>query len=119
MTTAPAMVRLDGREGAHVCPPDTFTRWLRAAKAGDRLVYAEALFLPGERQAPVLPLLRAAYDDGVVAFTQERLGGGRFRYYVTRRAKLLRPAERFVPRAVPSMLRVVAPRTGPQLRVVK
>ena len=119
MTTEPEMVKLAGREGAHVCLPVAFERWLRAAKAGHRLVYAEARWLPHERQSPVLKLLRAAHDDGVLEFTQERLGEGRFRYFATRRAKLIQRADRFVPRAVPSMLRVVAPRTGSQLRVVK
>lgn len=91
--TAPA-----GSDTARMCGAGHFAVWMETCRPGERIVYAEAKWLPKEVAAPVLPLVRAAFDDGVILLTQQRLGGGWYRYLATRRARVMRPAARFVPR---------------------
>lgn len=102
----PRLEALGGAELAAVATPEQFTQWIARAKPGDRMVYAEARWLPKECVAPVLPLVRAAFDDGEILFFQKRHPTleGRYRYFAVRRERRLRPAPkaRFVPRGVPA-----------------
>jgi hypothetical protein len=87
------------RGGARICMPDAVETWMAKAKSGDTLVYAEACWLPKRAVAPALVVLDAYFDDGDILFTQERRKDGQgYRYIAQKRARVLRPARRFVAR---------------------
>lgn len=105
-TFEPRLEALGGAALASAALPEQFTQWIARAKPGDRMVYAEARWLPKASCAPVLALVRASYDDGEILLVQERHPelAGRFRYLAIRRLRRQRPAPqvRFVPRGVPA-----------------
>jgi hypothetical protein len=96
-TFEPKLASVRGCE-ARLCAAPEFSRWLDKSKPGDRIVYAEAQWLPKEVAAPVLGLVRAGHDAGSVLLVQQRLAPGWFRYIAVRRQLRLRPITRFTAR---------------------
>lgn len=93
-----------GDARALLAPAEQFRLWLQAARAGEQIVYACATWLPQKTGGNhVRQIVQEAYDAGEIRLFQRRLpappeGPGGFEYIAERRARVLRPAVRFLPR---------------------
>ena len=102
----PKMLLVQGVEASSLlAPAEQFRLWLQKARAGERMVYACAFWLPPAGGACVIALVREAFNAGEVRLLQRRLpappeGPGGFDYLVQRREQRLRPAVRFTPRTL-------------------